>query len=110
MTILQQINTLIKDNIPISISIFYKIMLTNFSLLFILITFATPFSFAKLISLVLLLKLLIITSLLAFGNYQEQKIVKNLERVEDNKIQVLSEEIKIKKPIKKENPIKDFIA
>lgn len=112
MTILQQINTLFKEYVKTSLNSFYRLLITIFLSLFVIVSIATPFSLSKLISLILLFTLLIITSLLIYGNYQEEKIDKAFEEIEENTkeeklLQIIEVETKIPEH---EHTNKNFIA
>lgn len=113
MTILQQINTLLKEYIKIPLSSFYKRIITIFVSLLLVVAIATPFSFSKLTSLALLFALVILTSLLALGNYQEQKIVKSLKTFNAKKVKkesLTQEEPEAQSEPIQNDPVKNFIA
>jgi sensor histidine kinase YesM len=109
MTTLQQINTLLKEYIKMPLNSFYKLIITIFILLFLVVAITTPFSFSKLISLALLFFLLIIVGLLTFGNSQEQKITKSKKDFKEKK-ELVTKESEIQEKTIQQNSIKDFIA
>lgn len=91
MTYLQLINTTLKENIKIPLSNFYKIVLLIIVLLFIaLMLFAVP-SFSKFSSFIGLCFLFITTSLLFYGNYQEEQINKDFNESENIEIKNTNE-------------------
>lgn len=76
MTYLQQINNTLRENIKISLSNFYKIVLVITVMIFIALMLLAVPSFWKFSSILGLFFLFITTSLLFYGNYQEKQINK----------------------------------
>lgn len=98
MTYLQQINNILKENIKIPLSTFYKIVLLIIVIIFIALMLLTVPSFWKFGSILGLFFLFITTSLLFYGNYQEEQINKDFNEFEDIEIKNRNEkdeEIKI---------------
>ena len=89
MTYLQQINNTLKEYIKIPLSIFYKSILAFTVILFISIWILTIPSFSKLVSMIILEILFIFTGLLFYGNYKEEKILKDLEEYKKFESQIM---------------------
>ncbi len=89
MTYLQQINNTLKEYIKIPLSIFYKSILAFTVILFISIWILTIPSFSKLVSMIILEILFIFTGLLFYGNYKEEKILKDLEEYKEFESQIM---------------------
>ena len=89
MTYLQQINNILKEYIKIPLSIFYKSILAFTVILFISIWILTIPSFSKLASMIILEILFIFTGLLFYGNYKEEKILKDLEEYKKFESQIM---------------------
>ena len=98
MTYLQLINDTLKENIKISLSTFYKIILVITIILFITLMLLAVPSFWKFASFIGLFFLFITTSLLFYGNYLEEQINKDFnefENIEVENINEKTEEIEI---------------
>lgn len=112
MTTLQQINSLLKEYIKIPLNSFYKRIIIAFLSLFILVSLIATISISKVVSLILLFTLLIVASLLAYGNYQEEKLDSTLKEIKENFIEEeLFQTIEAEtKALKQETTNKNFIA
>ena len=126
MTYLQQINNTLKEYIKIHLSIFYKSILAFTVILFISIWILTIPSFSKLASMIILEIIFIFTGLLFYGNYKEEKILKDLEEYKKFESQIMKsndlkneeyseiigeiEPLKIDTPTKENLTNKNFIA
>lgn len=98
MTYLQLINDTLKENIKISLSTFYKIVLLIIVILFIALMLLAVPSFSKFSSILGLFFLFITTGLLFYGNYQEEQINKDFSKFENLEVENINEkdeEIKI---------------
>ena len=91
MTYLQQINIILKENIKISLSNFYKIVLVITIILFIALMLLAVPSFWKFGSILGLFFLFITTSLLFYGNYQEEQINKDFNEFENIEVENMNE-------------------
>lgn len=91
MTYLQLINDTLKENIKISLSTFYKIVLLIIVILFIALMLLAVPSFSKFSSILGLFFLFITTGLLFYGNYQEEQINKDFNAFEDIEIKNTNE-------------------
>ena len=94
MTYLQLINNTLKENIKISLSNFYKIVLVITIILFIALMLLAVPSFWKFGSILGLFFLFITTSLLFYGNYQEEQINKDFSEFENIEIKNTNEKNK----------------
>lgn len=94
MTYLEQINDTLKENIKISLSTFYKIVLLIIVIIFIALMLLAVPSFSKFSSILVLFFLFIITSLLFYGNYQEEQINKDFNEFENIEIKNTNEKDK----------------
>lgn len=110
MTKLQQLNTLFKEYIKIPLNIFYERFIMLFSALLLIVLFLTSMSIFKLISLVLIFTLLLITSLLYFGDNQEETISQDIEKIQTYEIKEEFPKINESKKEPLEESSKDFIA
>ena len=91
MTYLQLINTTLKENIKIPLSTFYKIVLLIIVILFIALMLLAVPSFWKFSSILGLFFLFITTSLLFYGNYQEEQINNYFSEFENIKVENINE-------------------